>query len=349
MAPSLVGRWRSLRPLPAIRAEAGLAYHDSLQLLLQSLDGLKIKDLTSACDGEEQHALDSLDPALDTIPYAHVLLASVYKDTKLSELNPDCKPGTNLWQKLNTFMLRFEPVEARYVGKPWRKLLEALTLPTAYHTDKDILQLPPTLSNAMLRMDSSAGTFTSLHLRLAQLSLHTQSYGGGSGVLGKNIHSFPETFTTAEDELYPCSRHPLSSSYITINSGLTDSIDVNDVVEYYLLAGMAFIGLENWKMATQMLDHVLSVPTTGQTGVQMVEAYKKWLFTNLMATGRVPEIPRIANQSAMRNVKNVSKAYASVVAAFALPDIAKLKAEIHEGMACWTEVSLFSDMLIMLG
>ncbi|MCJ1389811.1 hypothetical protein MMC18_002668 [Xylographa bjoerkii] len=69
-----------------------------------------------------------LDPAINTLPYLYTLLAHIggTQEEKQSgnSLLKVFSPGGQLWQKMLDFVQRFDPVQVRYAGHEWRRLLE---------------------------------------------------------------------------------------------------------------------------------------------------------------------------------------------------------------------------------
>jgi COP9 signalosome complex subunit 3 len=86
---------------------------------------------------------------------------------------------------------------------------------------------------------------------------------------------------------FPCSDHQDSSGFITKNSGLTATITIAHVQEYFLLAGIIYIGLEKWEDAVLLLEMVLVSPSQGPATGFMLEAYRKWLLVACLAYGQV--------------------------------------------------------------
>lgn len=145
---------------------------------------------------------------------------------------------------------------------------------------------------ALFRLDPSAATFTSLHLRTLQICLQHRLYTQACLLLDKDIYSFP-TQNAPADEPHPCSKHQMSSGYMTIRSGLCGRVAVGDVLEFHLLGAMALIALTRWTDAMKFLEYVLSAPTQNAPSGIMLEAYKKWVFISLLVKGKVcPPPPR---------------------------------------------------------
>jgi len=139
----------------------------------------------------------------------------------------------------------------------------------------------------MLRLDPSAGTLTSTHRTFLQTCLDTRAYQPGLLILEKDIHSIgPKSPNLADGQFY-CSVHNLSNSFISQKSGFTEKLDFHDVLEYYLLGAMVYIGLRNWTLAIFYLEHVLTAPANNAANGPMLEAYKKWVLVSLLVAGRV--------------------------------------------------------------
>jgi COP9 signalosome complex subunit 3 len=101
------------------------------------------------------------------------------------------------------------------------------------------------------------------------------------------ITAFPPKKASEVDAPWPCARHAVASGYITEESGFTDEVGLALVQEYFLQAGMAYIGLRKWDEAQLMLEHVLVTPTQGPASGLMLEAYQKWVIVSCLAQGRV--------------------------------------------------------------
>lgn len=156
----------------------------------------------------------------------------------------------------------------------------------------DILDQAPMLVDqllaALFRLDPSAATFTSIHLRILRVCLQQRLYTQACLLLDKDILNLPTRESGAHpEEPYLCSNHRFSSGYITIRSGHSAIIRVSDVLEYYLLGAMAFIALARWSAAKTLLEYVLCAPSQSAPTGLMVEAYKKWVFVSLLADGKV--------------------------------------------------------------
>lgn len=206
----------------------------------------------------------------------------------------------------------------------------------------------------MIRLDPTTGTFTTTHLNLIRLCMETRSYSAAEPILDNYIHSIPCKIPSSVREgleySVPCADVVASAEYIHQHSGHSDKITVTELQEYYLLGGMAYLGLRQFKKAQQMLEHVLIAPASNVANGLMLEAYKKWVLVSCLVdsidcvTSKSPQarvIPRTANAPAIKQVKSASRAYDAVADAYAqLSNMSKLKAQIKFGAEIWAEVCL---------
>jgi COP9 signalosome complex subunit 3 len=193
------------------------------------------------------------------------------------------------------------------------------------------------LALAISRLDSSLGTFTSSHLLFVRACLATHSFEEALPIIEHDIHSFAPKQAPAGT--FPCSQHHLSNGYITIKSGLTNSITVQDVQEYQLLSAMIYIGLKKWAEAQYHLDHVLSTPTNNTANALMLEAYRKWLLVSLLVEGKVGSSPKTSSSNAVKTIRSLVKNYEAIVEAFKRTDPARMNAEAQEAQNQFDEVN----------
>lgn len=143
----------------------------------------------------------------------------------------------------------------------------------------------------MLRLDPSTGMFTSVHLQFIQLCMETRSYAAAMPILDNYIHSLPSatpTFTREGLEYsVPCADTATSGEFIHNKSGHSDKVTLSDVMEYYVLGAMAYLGVRQFKHAHALLEHALVVPTAGVANGLMVEAYKKWVLLSCLVNKSV--------------------------------------------------------------
>ncbi|KAF1848546.1 uncharacterized protein K460DRAFT_334779 [Cucurbitaria berberidis CBS 394.84] len=287
-----------------------------------------------------QDVLEVLNPAVNSIAYAfalrHRITAVVEKRSVLDTL----KPGGALWNKLVLFLETSDPVQLRYIGQEWRRLVE-FTEQIARATGSPSLAIAP-IRSAMIRLDPTTGTFTSTHISFVQLCLETRSYAAAEPILDNYIHTLPSKIPNVVREgleySVPCADVASSGDYIHQTSGHSDKIALVDLQEYYILGAMAYLGLGQFKKAQHFLEHVLVVPSSNVANGLMLEAYKKWLLVGCLVDGKSKSAPRTANGNAIKQVKSASKAYEALVDAYVqLINLPKLKAQIKAGAEIWAE------------
>ncbi|KAL9129144.1 MAG: hypothetical protein Q9217_002319 [Psora testacea] len=174
-------------------------------------------------------------------------------------------PGLPLWQKVLNFMDLFDPVQIRYGGHEIRRLIE-VTAQRAIMVQKPAAAIAP-IRSAILRIDPSCSTFTSSHPIITQLCLTARAFAAALPVIDKDIYHFPtisdRTAVASADSLYPflCSNHESSSTYINTSSGLTDQLEYQHHLQYYLFGAMCYIALKDWERAMVFLEVALTSPT----------------------------------------------------------------------------------------
>ena len=282
-----------------------------------------------------QLIVQGLTPELDALPYLFILNSQIRAGIIKSAPPASLMPGGSLWDKARLFVEHFDPVEIRYAGQEWTTLLDALSA-IQPNTPQEIAAALDLMADAMARLDPSLGTLTNSHLTFLRRCLATQSFASAFRVIQHDIHSFPAK--TAPEETFLCSPHHLSNGYITVESGLTSKITLQDVQEYQLLCAMVYIGLRKWTEAKHHLEYIISTPTNNTANGLMLEAYQKWLLVSLLVDGEVNSVPRSASGNAVKTMKAASKPYEAIVEAFRIQDPAKLRAEFHEAQAVFTEV-----------
>lgn len=143
----------------------------------------------------------------------------------------------------------------------------------------------------MMRLDATTGTFTSTHLAFIHLCLETRSYAAAEPILDNYIHTLPSKIPTCVREgleySVACADVASSGEYLHQASGHSERVWLQDVLEYYVLGAMAYLGLRKFKKAQQFLEFVLIVPTSNVANGLMLEAYKKWVLVRCLVDGQV--------------------------------------------------------------
>ena len=146
------------------------------------------------------------------------------------------------------------------------------------------------IRSAILRLDPSSSCFTSSHLIFVHLCLETREYHEALPVLKNDIYHFPlnsDKGASGPSTRFACSNHESSSAFMTVASNLSDKLEYQDHLKYFLYGAMIYIGLRDWERALLFLEIVIASPTINTTSIIQVEAYKKWVLVSLLLKGRV--------------------------------------------------------------
>ncbi|KZM25342.1 hypothetical protein ST47_g3537 [Ascochyta rabiei] len=283
---------------------------------------------------------DILNPAVHSIAYAFALRHRIAAAVDKKSPPDSVQPGGALWNKAVLFLETFDPVQMRYAGHEWKRVVDYVE-PLARNAGSPSLAIAP-IRSAMIRLDPTTGTFTSTHVDLIRLCLETRSYAAAEPILDNYIHSLPSQIPAAVREgleySVPCADVARSGEYINRSSGHSGRVVFADVQEYYILGAMAYLGLRQFKKAHHFLEHVLVMPSANVANGLMLEAYKKWVLLSCLVSGEAKQVPRSANATAMKQVRCASKAYEAVAEAYTqLSNPSKLKAQINAGAQTWAE------------
>ena len=247
-------------------------------------------------------------------------------------------PGGSLYQHIIAILNDFDPIQVRYAGTDFLKLVDVVTR-GAIQT-QDYLPAIVVLHTVILRLDPTSSTLTSTHYHFLYMCLQARAFQEAASIIDKPIYHIPyqtEKHAASRLLLFICSRDAPSSAYITPSSGLTTRFSSRGYLEYYTYAGLVYVGLRQWEKAMEMFEVVLSAPSTNTTSMFQVEAYKKWLLVGLIHTGETPKAPKGANTSIMKSVKAISKPYDCLAEAFQTKDPVRFQAEVNEGTQFWRE------------
>ncbi|KAI9686353.1 MAG: hypothetical protein M1822_003698 [Bathelium mastoideum] len=332
------------------------AYDREIREYVKKIDRVSASALIKALD--EQKLAEHLDPLKHSIAYLYTILAQLQAISPAkSKTFPD-----ELWSKLSIFCTSFDPVQIRYVGTEFCRLLEFLnTIARTYNSPAMPIQL---ICAAMLRMDPSCATLTSTHLLYIRLCTDARALEEALPILDKPILSFPGTPMKTLEEQPLCAEHLVSNGYITEKSGLSTEVTQDSVYEYYILGAMIYIALRQWRKALTFLEHILVSPTQNVATGQMLEAYRKWVLVALLVEEKVCDrkdmifhllkkllkpmnpvtdlsqpagLPRGINGEALRRIRSTSKAYDAISEIYKSGNLFRLRAEAEAGQGLWQD------------
>ncbi|KAJ4366578.1 hypothetical protein N0V95_000245 [Ascochyta clinopodiicola] len=314
-------------------------YDQAARQFVTQLNGTSASQWLKGAD-TPQDVLEILNPAVNSIAYAYALRHRIAAAVDKRPTPDSVLPGGALWNKTVLFLETFDPVQIRYAGHEWKRVVDYVE-PLARNAGSPGLAIAP-IRSAMIRLDPTTGTFTSTHLDLIRLCLETRSYAAAEPILDNYIHSLPSQIPAIVRESLeysmPCADVARSGEYINRNSGHSGRVFLADVQEYYILGAMAYLGLRQFTKAHHFLEHVLVMPSANVANGLMLEAYKKWVLLSCLVSGEAKNVPRSANAAAIKQVRSASKAYEAVAEAYTqLSNMSKLKAQINAGAQTWAE------------
>lgn len=305
-------------------------YDTSVTSYLKEISKIKEASFTKSCEGK--NLLDWLDPAVNSL----AVMITFNKQYAIAAVNKDTKRIEALLPFGVNFLLNFDPIQVRYAGEEWRVIWESvcLTLSNSHSTD-----LSP-LVTGLLRLYPTAATFTSHHLRAVRLALSSNVPSQVLPLLDRNITAYPQKHTKNLPSEYPSEDHDFSNAFITQKSGFSIELKSEYVLEYYLLGASIYLALNNPVRARLFLEHVLLSPSLAKSGsfsALQVEAYAKWLMLGLLVEGKQFPYPKTMDPTVMKNIRNVSTPYETLVADFERRDLKKFEADMDVAGTIWAD------------
>jgi len=277
---------------------------------------------------DKKNLLEMLNPEVNTISYM------VSLDAQIKAAGKDWTRIELLRNYAVIFLATFDPVQVRYLGETWLSVLD-WTLDTMPQSSSGDLSI---IVSAMLRLDPTAGTFTSTHLRFLRTCLERSAPSYALPVLDKNIYAMPTTPPKFMADEFLCDDLELSNVFITPKSGFTRKIVPQYVLEYYLIGAHVYLGLRNYARARLFLEYVVLHPSTQHSiSALQVEAYKKWIMVGLLAEGKPYTIPRTHDNAVMKGVRDVARPYDALAENFIKKNLTKYRAEMDVGTQTWHE------------
>ncbi|PNP43844.1 hypothetical protein TGAMA5MH_04126 [Trichoderma gamsii] len=269
-------------------------------------------------------SLQLVDPATNSIGYLAII------DTLLRGSIPPSVSRQLLLDSTLLFLLKFDPIQIRYVGSLFRALLEDLS---SLFSPTVAVEL---LANAILRIDPSGSTFTSTHLVMAKLAYDANCIEPALKVLDADILFYPRN-TRFEDTKRLCDTELEPYAYVSL-AGLTDTIKSTSILEYHFVQALAYISRRDWRKSQTALEKVIGHPTKDK-GVSkiMLESYKKWILVGLLKDGRPPSFPHYVTSVTKFTFNGLSEPYSNLASLFTTENASALKEEAVKGQVTWEE------------
>ncbi|KAL4997788.1 signalosome subunit 3 [Aspergillus recurvatus] len=278
--------------------------------------------------------LEAISPAVHSLSYLYLLRFRTQQLQKEAavDIPNDLQPGGTLWKHTVRFLRSFDPIQMRYAGHEWRQLVESVAS-AAQSVSKPILAVK-VIRDALERLNT-AGVFISIHLMLVKLALLSSSYTYALPIVDKFLCHFPSDTGHAHTESLLCSEHEPNTVFTTEVSGFSTNLTYRDHLQFYMYSAMIYMALKKWDRASHCLSIVISAPTANSVSKIMVEAYKKWVLTNLLGHGKLSSVPNLVAPHVIRVYQSLSKPYISLAEAFEKGDLQRLRAEISLGQTIW--------------
>ncbi|KUJ11933.1 uncharacterized protein LY89DRAFT_653469 [Mollisia scopiformis] len=305
------------------------AYDEGIKEQIEVVGKMSETKLLQQTSGGE-HALDVINPSLNTIPYACILLANI---SALKKGNNKGVEIDTLWEKMIGFLSAFDSRQIRYIGDELSAIIEAVAA-TAFSTRQAHLAVGP-IASALMRLDPTGTMLTTHHLDLARLALDSRNFADAAPVLNKSILYVPGASTITKPR-YICDMTLSPVSFITLQSKLTKKLKYLEILEYFLYSGMVFIGMRDWESALQCLENAVTYPAK-ETSVSkvMVEAYKKWILVGVLLEGRLLPLPKSTSSGAAKCYHVMAKPYETMAQIFENGTASRLKAEADTATNIW--------------
>lgn len=193
------------------------------------------------------------------------------------------------------------------------------------------------VASAMLRLDPSGSMFTSTHLLLAKFAYEQGYIEPALKVLDCDITYYPGMSGQKDPRILFDEEIP-PSSYISVDTGLTDVVKSSTVLEYNLVCGLCHTARRDWAKAQKAFERVVTHPTRDKGLSQiMIDAYKRWLLVGLLKDGREPTLPAYTSPSAKSSYLTLTTPYQSVAAQFSTINVSQFKGGIETNRAVWEE------------
>ena len=277
---------------------------------------------------DKRNVLDVLNPTTNTIAYIYGLNAQI------SAIGKDRARAEECLDYAVVFFASFDPVQIRYADGAWRELLESTFQICASLNIRDASPLV----TAMLRLDPSAGTFTTTHLRLLRRCLEAGCPSQMLPILDKDIYAFPQKPPKNLPEELLNEESDFSNSFIVDGSGFAGKPKAEHVLEYYLLGAHIYTGLRKYSRARLFLEFIILAPSPAHScSALQMEAYKRWILLGLLSGGRRFPLPRTTDQAVLKSMRATSRAYEALADNFEKRDHRKFQAEAQTGWQIWQD------------
>ena len=195
------------------------------------------------------------------------------------------------------------------------------------------------VANALLRLDPTGSMFTSTHLTLAKIACQTGWVQPALRVLDCDTTFFPG-MVGPKDTRYLCdsSLHP--STFISVDTGLTEPVKSSTILEYYHLSANCYMTQRDWTKAHRALEHVITYPSKDKGVAKIMdEAYKRWLLVGLLKDGKEPALPSYTAAHPKNVYSQLGAPYKNIASQFSTTNAGQLKTDAETNRKTWEDDS----------
>ncbi|KAF4454333.1 hypothetical protein F53441_3149 [Fusarium austroafricanum] len=272
--------------------------------------------------------LQNIDPSNDSIGFQAILLLSLETSTP-----PPGIERRTLLDEILRYLLNFNPLQIRYVGHGFRKLLDNVAAGKLFTAVVTV----EALAAALLRVDPTGSMFTSTHLTMVKIAYSTGWIEPALKILDCDLSFYPGMAGQKDAKLL-CDSGLHPTSFISVETGLTESVKSSTILEFNHLSALCYMSKRDWAKAYRALEHVITHPSKDK-GVSKVmdEAYKRWLLVGLLKDGKEPALPSYAAAIAKTTYSTLGTPYKNITTQFATTNAGQLKADVEANHQVWEE------------
>ncbi|KAH6697615.1 hypothetical protein F5X68DRAFT_5947 [Plectosphaerella plurivora] len=273
------------------------------------------------------HLVQLLDPSVNSI--STLLLINRLKGLEDGK-SPISRP--ELTQLVVRFLESFDGRQIRYVGDLYLELIKEL-VECRWVAGPQAVRL---LATAILRLDPTSQILTTSHRDLVELAYESKQYEAALPVI-EIPYVYVPGMKNQSDPQRLGDQGASPASFISPRTNLTESLNKEVIMKYDTLCGLIFGELDRWKDAHRAYSRVVAFPSRDGSVIKtMANAYKKWVFSSLLAYGRLAPLPHV-HGGTTKQFQVAAKAYHDVANVFAHENVEKLRSEVDKYAKDWED------------
>eukprot|EP01088_Endostelium_zonatum_P011713 TRINITY_DN25863_c0_g1_i1.p1 TRINITY_DN25863_c0_g1~~TRINITY_DN25863_c0_g1_i1.p1 ORF type:complete len:461 (-),score=127.79 TRINITY_DN25863_c0_g1_i1:38-1420(-) len=273
----------------------------------------KSSDLLSKNQGSLDDFINTLAPATHTIGCIYALAAKL--SGSIQDKPKFISQVRNVIYQGNINQIRQVPYKFSLICRKFAEILAS---------DTPLAAVRP-LREAIIKLKPSSHFLTPLHADFFQCCLLSHNYNAALPILSEEIYEIP-------------------------NPDEYKDLRPSDLLRFFYYGGMLHLGLKNYHLALEFFKSAFTVPALILSLI-MVESYKKYILTCLIAVGSVPNPPKYTSQLILRQLKVYCQPYLDLSTAYSthsLDEMNKVLAQHHDVFTKDTNFGLVSQVLTSL-